>query len=71
MKSRDKKELFTKSEKELRKALKEAKEALFNLNLDNKQNKLKNTRQLFWKKKEIALIFTALREKEILNAKNV
>jgi len=71
MKSRDKKELFTKSEKELRKTLKEAKEALFNLNLDNKQNKLKNTRQLFWKKKEIALILTALREKEIANAKNV
>jgi ribosomal protein L29 len=71
MKSKDKKELFTKSEKELRKALKEAKEALFNLVLDSKQNKLKNTRQIFWKKKEIALIFTALREKEIANAENV
>ena len=31
MKSKDKKELFTKSEKELKKALKEAREALFNL----------------------------------------
>jgi ribosomal protein L29 len=71
MKSKDKKELFTRSEKELRKALKEAKEALFNLNLDNRQNKLKNTRQLFWKKKEIALILTALKEKEIANAENV
>jgi ribosomal protein L29 len=71
MKSKDKKELFTKSEKELRKALKEAREALFNLNLDNKQNKLKNTRQIFWKKKEIALILTSLREKEIANAENV
>jgi ribosomal protein L29 len=71
MKSKDKKELFTKSEKELRKALKEAREALFNLNLDNKQNKLKNTRQIFWKKKEIALILTALKEKEIANAENV
>ena len=71
MKSRDKKELFTKSEKELRKALKEARESLFNLNLDNRQNKLKNTRQIFWKKKEIALILTALKEKEIANAENV
>jgi ribosomal protein L29 len=71
MKSRDKKELFAKSEKEIRKALKEAREALFNLNLDNKQNKLKNTRQIFWKKKEIALMLTALKEKEIANAENI
>ena len=71
MKSRDKKELFTRSEKELRKALKEAKEALFNLVLDNGQNKLKNTRQIFWKRKEIALILTALKEKEIANAENI
>jgi ribosomal protein L29 len=71
MKSKDKKELFTRSEKELRKALKEAKEALFNLVLDNRQNKLKNTRQIFWKKKEIALILTALKEKEFANAENV
>jgi len=71
MKSKDKKELFTRSEKELRKALKEAREALFALNLDNRQNKLKNTRQLFWKKKEIALILTALKEKEIANAENI
>jgi ribosomal protein L29 len=71
MKTRDKKELFVKSEKELRKALKEAREALFNLNLDKRQNKLKNTRQIFWKKKEIAYILTALKEKEIANAKNI
>jgi ribosomal protein L29 len=71
MKSRDKKELFVKSEKELRKALKEAREAVFNFKLENGQSKLKNTRQIFWKKKEIALILTALKEKEIENAKNV
>jgi len=71
MKTKDKKELFTRSEKELRKALKEAREALFGLNLDNRQNKLKNTRQLFWKRKEIALILTALKEKEIANAENI
>jgi ribosomal protein L29 len=71
MKIKEKKELFTKSEKELRKALKEAKAALFNLVLDNGQNKLKNTRQIFWKKKEIAYILTALKEKEIENEKNI
>jgi ribosomal protein L29 len=65
MKSKDRKEIFTKNEKELRKALKEARDLLFNLGLDNKQNKLKNTRQIFWKKKEIAWILTALKEREL------
>jgi len=53
MKSKDKKELFARSEKELRKALKEAREALFNLNMDNRQNKLKNTRQYSGRKKKL------------------
>ncbi len=70
MKVREKRELFAKSEKELKKMLSQAKEALFNFNLDLKQNKLKNTRQIFWKKKEIALIKTALREKELEESKN-
>jgi ribosomal protein L29 len=70
MKSKDKKELFTRNEKELRKALKEARGLLLNLVLDNKQNKIKNTRQIFWKKKEIALILTALREKELINGRS-
>ena len=65
MKTKDRKELFTRSEKELRKVLKEARDALFNLGLENKQNKLKNTRQIFWKKKEIAWVLTALKEKEL------
>lgn len=65
MKNKDKKELFARAEKELRKTLKQAKEELFNLTLDNKQNKLKNTRSIFWKKKEIAYILTALKEKEL------
>lgn len=71
MKSKDKKDLFTKSEKELRKTLKEAKETLFNLGIDLKQNKLKNTRQIFWKRKEIALILTALKEKELVAKEGV
>jgi ribosomal protein L29 len=66
MKSKDKKEIFTKSEVELRKALKEAKAALLDLMLDLGQNKLKNTRLIFWKRKEIALLKTALKEKEFV-----
>lgn len=66
MKSKDKKELFSKTDKELRKILKEARVTLFNLTLENKQNKLKNPRSIFWKKKEIALILTSLREKELV-----
>lgn len=65
MKTKEKKQLFERSEKELKKSLKETRAALFNLNLDNKQNKLKNTRSIFWKKKEIAWILTALKEKEL------
>lgn len=69
MKTKDRKELFTRNEKELRKALKEAKNLLFTLGIENKQNKLKNTRQIFWKRKEIAWILTALKEKELALAK--
>lgn len=66
MKSKDRKQIFEKAEKELKKDLKEAKDALFNFNLELKQNKLKNTRSIFWKKKEIAWILTALKEKELV-----
>nr|MBI5455909.1 50S ribosomal protein L29 [Candidatus Levybacteria bacterium] len=69
MKLRDKKQLFEKSEKELIKDLKQAKEALFNLILEKSQNKLKNTKSLFWKRKEIAWILTILKEKELLTKK--
>jgi len=71
MKSKEKKDLFTKSEKELIKILKEAREALFNFKLDLTQNKLKNTRQIFWKKKEIALILTILKEKKLKTKEEV
>ncbi len=70
MKSKDRKDYFTKSETELRKLLAEAREALFNLKMDLSQNKLKNTRSIFWKRKEISLILTSLKEKELSNAKN-
>ncbi len=70
MKTKDKKDLFTKSQLELKKLLLDAKEALFNLRIDLSQNKLKNTSSITLKRKEIALILTALKEKEFENAKN-
>ena len=65
MKIKEKRELFAKNLTELRKVLNDAKEALVNLNLEKSQNKLKNTRLIYWKKKEIANILTAIREKEL------
>ncbi|OGH03036.1 MAG: 50S ribosomal protein L29 [Candidatus Levybacteria bacterium RIFCSPHIGHO2_01_FULL_37_17] len=70
MKNKDKKDLFTKSEIELSKLLKDARDNLFNLRLDLSQNKLKNTKSVFLKRKEISLILTALREKELENARS-
>lgn len=69
MKLRDKKQLFERQEKELIKDLKQAKEALFNLKLEKSQNKLKNTKSIFWKRKEIAWILTILKEKELVAKK--
>ncbi len=70
MKTKERKDIFTKSQKELKKLLNDAKENLFNLKIDLSQNKLKNTRSIFLKRKEIALILTALKQKEFENEKN-
>ena len=66
MKTKDKKELHLKSLEDLKTLVKDAKELLSNLNLDKTQNKLKNTRQIFLKRKEIAQILTVIRGKELL-----
>lgn len=66
MKTKDRKEIFTKTENELKKTLSDARKALLDFSLELKQNKLKNTRQIFWKRKEIAWILTAIKEKEII-----
>ena len=78
MKKKNKKELFTKTIDELRKSLAEKRDELFLARQDLAQNKLKNVRSIFWKRKEIAQILTEIREKEsaekeelIKNAKNV
>lgn len=71
MKIKQKNELFQKSVNELKKLLKDSRNDLFNLRLDLSQNKLKNTSSIFLKRKEIALILTALKEKEFeKNEKN-
>jgi ribosomal protein L29 len=63
MKTQVKKELQAKTKNELEKLLKEAREELIKLKLDFTQNKLQNTRMLFWKKKEIAVLQTFLKTK--------
>jgi large subunit ribosomal protein L29 len=64
MKTKEKKDLRTKSLVELRTMLKNAKDAIFTSRLEKSQNKLKNTRSIFLKRKEIAQILTIIKEKE-------
>ena len=65
MKTKDKKALHLKNLKELRKSIMDTKDALADLKLDKAQNKLKDTRQLFIKRKEIAQMLTIIRGKEL------
>ena len=69
MKTKDKKQIKEKSLEELKASLKDARKTLFSLKLEKAQNKLKNTRSIFLKRKEIALILTEIRWRE-LYAKN-
>ncbi len=62
---KDLKAIYTKSVKELKDLLIDKRKELFNLKIDNKQNKLKNTRIIFNTRKEIARIMTLIREKEL------
>lgn len=65
MKTKQKKELQAKNINELTLLLKDSRDLLSNIRLDKTQNKLKNTRQIFIKRKEIAQILTIIREKEL------
>jgi ribosomal protein L29 len=65
MKTKERKDLHTKSQVELRTMLKSLKDAVFTAKLELSQNKLKNTRSIFLKRKEIAQILSILKEKEI------
>lgn len=64
MKSKDIKELHTKTIEELKHILSEAKDELFSLKMQIAQNKLKNKRLIFLKRKDIARVVTILNEKE-------
>lgn len=65
MKTREKKDLHTKEALELTKLLKEAKSALFTLQMDHAQRKLQNTKELFLKRRDIAQISSILKTKEV------
>jgi len=64
MKTQEKKELQTKTVLELQKLLKDAEDMLLSLKLEKEQARLKNTRTLFWKRKEIAIIKTLMNMKK-------
>jgi len=66
MRKKDKLELHSKTENELLKMLKDAREDLFQKKLDNAQNKLQNTRDLFNVRKKIAVLLSVLKEKELI-----
>jgi len=72
MKTKEKKELFVKTIQELKNLLKEKRNELFSIKQELAQKKLKNTKSVFWKKKEIARILTIIKEKELFeDAKNI
>lgn len=70
MKKAELKDLSTKTVDELKGMYKTYKTELMDLNLEKSQFKLKNTRSIFWKKKDIAKILTILRGKELIDAKS-
>lgn len=69
MKTKDKKELHTKTDNELLKMLQDAIDYLSALKFEKVQNKLKNTSDITNTRKKIAVIRTILRQKELI--KNV
>ena len=66
MKTREKKELHKKTLPELKTLLTEIKKALQSARTERAQNKLKNTRLIFLKRKELAQVLTVLNEKSVL-----
>ncbi len=66
MKQRDKQELRVKKDDELRTMLKNVRQELLVLKRDMVQNKLKNTSMMTLKRKEIAVLLTVLKEKELM-----
>lgn len=67
MKTNDKKQLHDKSVPELTAMVTDLRAALSTLHLERAQRMLKNSRSIFEKRKDIAVISTILREKELKN----
>lgn len=65
MKSKDKKQLQSKTVDELKESLKKNQEELSGMRLEHAQGKLKNFSSLSTKRREIAMIETIMREKEL------
>lgn len=65
MKSKDKKLLHEKNLNELKKMVSDIKEVIFLEDLNKTQNKLKNTRSTFLKRKDVARMLTIIRQKEL------
>jgi ribosomal protein L29 len=63
MKAKDRKELFEKTQDELKSLLKVTRNELFKLKIDLSQGKLKNNKEVFMARKKIARILTAVKEK--------
>lgn len=70
MKTKVRQEIKNSEVVELRKKLNDARQALAQAMLDHKQFKLKNSSSLTTMRKEIAVILTVLKEKEVQNGKN-
>lgn len=66
MKAKVKKDIKGKTIDELAALLLEARQVLFSSQQDLRMNKLKNARQIFHKKKEIAVIMSYMNQKEEL-----
>ena len=64
MKTKDKKELFTKTIDELKKLLEGAKKTVAELKFDHQQNKLKDTRSIFNTRKRVAILRSIIKVKE-------
>lgn len=68
MKTKQKKELHTKTVDELTTMIKDMNKELYRSHLDHKEGKLKDTRSLYQKRKAIAVVQTIVREKEVVTA---
>lgn len=65
MKTKQKQELHQKTREELENILRTAKAELLSLRLDHSLKKLKNTSSILHKRKEMAVIYTVLKEKDL------